>query len=137
MPKVKVNNTQGLVQETGGGIALFGATETVTTTGTAAGGAAIASTTSLAIATLHANNGALDLPATGSLDAGHTVVVVNTHGSHGLQIFPVDQSGGEKMNGLAGGSVTIDAKCASKFIYSGANDPGWVVIMGSTDEVPA
>ena len=54
-----------------------------------------------------------------------------------MNVEPIDQSGGQSVNGLAGGAAQIDAMCAAEFIYSGANSPGWVVIMGSSDEVPS
>ena len=139
MPKVKINNAQGLVQSEGGGVALYGATQTLGPAANTpnAADSLVLPTTSLVLATPGAGPAAITLPATGSLDAGHTVLAVNVHASNALNVFPTDQSGGERVNGVAGGAAQIDAKCAAEFIYSGKNNPGWVVIMGSTDEVPS
>ena len=75
MPKVKINNTQGLVQESGGGIALYGGVESLVAAASA--GTDIPASASLVIGTSGNDSHFLNLPATGSLDAGHTLMVVN------------------------------------------------------------
>ena len=129
MPKVKVNNTQGLVQESGGGIALFGATETL------ADNASIAETTSLVLYSTTGGSKVLLLPETTNLETGHTIVIGHTAGSDNAQIKPQPLS--QKFNGVATGILALTAKTAVKCIWSGAADPGWIIVVGDASTVPA
>jgi len=135
MPKVKINNTQGLVQASGGGIALFGATETVVPTG---GGAQIAETTSLALCPSTADAHIIKLPAITNLDTGHTILIVNTSATS-KEFDLVVPTNTTRMNGVAGTPAKIDVKenAAVKCIYSGAANPGWVVVVGDMATLPA
>ena len=129
MPKVKVNNTQGLVQESGGGIALFGATETL------ADNASIAATTSLVLYSTSGASKVLNLPATTNLDTGHTIVIGHTAGSNAATIKPNPTN--QKFNGVNSGELALTAKTAVKCIWSGAADPGWIIVVGDASTVPA
>ena len=129
MPKVKVNNTQGLVQATGGGIALFGATETLADNKTIAG------TSSLVLYSTTGASKVLSLPATTDLDTGHTIVIGHVGGSDAASIKPTPTS--QKFNGVATGVLALTPKTAVKCIWSGAADPGWIIVVGDASTVPA
>ena len=133
MPKVKINNTQGLVQETGGGVALFGATQALTATSTTAADSKILATTSLCLVTSTNNARKVQLPATSGLDAGHTVIVA-TVGSHDVIIEK--QAAGDRINGV-NGALTIGESTGVKFIYSGTASPGWIAVVGDQATPPA
>ena len=138
MPKVKINNTQGLVQAKGGGISLFGATESIqSTSATVSATFQIDSKSSLVFVGADVGNNIVALPATGSLDTGHTILLVNTGSDNAVKISPIDQGGGECVNGLAGGQFTIAGNDAALVAYSGAHNPGWVTVIGSADETPS
>jgi len=115
MPKVKVNNTQGLVQATGGGLALFGATQSITVNSTSGADNPIAATTSLAIVTSStANNHQTDLPAIADLDIGHTILIA----SIGTNDLVINTPGSETVNGSATistgeGTVVLCVKSAA------------------------
>ena len=135
MPKVKVNNTQGLVQETGGGIALYSATETLTASGA---GNQIAETTSLALCDSANDAHKIKLPAIGNLETGHTVVIANIDSGQEFDI--ITAANGTRMNGVAGTPVSIaDIKEGSAVtcIYSGAANPGWIVLDGDRVVIPS
>ena len=137
MPKVKINNTQGLVQASGGGIALFGATETVAGHASAAS-AQIAETSSLVFATSSAGSQYIGLPATTNLETGHTIVIVHSSGSDNLAIAPDPVT--HNINGVNGSGhaeIVLTAKTAVTCIWSGATDPGWIVLVGDAATVPA
>ena len=138
MPKVKINNAQGLVQETGGGIALFSATESITSTSaTVAAGFTIAPTTSLALLGGHGGtNRMIGLPATGSLTPGHTILLVST-GSVGASVRVEPSEAGGYVNNIANAKFDIATGDSSVVVYSGTNRPGWVVVQGSADETPS
>ena len=130
MPKVKVNNTQGLVQATGGGIALFGATEAISDTNT------IAATTSLVLYTTTGASKILSLPAVTNLETGHTIVIGHIAGSNNATLRPTPTS--LRMNGVnSDPELTLTAKTAVKCIWSGSSNPGWIVIVGDASTVPA
>ena len=134
MPKVKVNNTQGLVQATGGGIALYGATESLTASGA---GAQIAETTSLALCDSADDAHKIKLPAIANLETGHTVVIANIDSGQEFHIITADN--GTRMNGVAGTPVNLpDVKEGSAVtcIYSGAANPGWIVLDGDRLTLP-
>ncbi len=97
MPKVKINNAQGLVQETGGGIALFGATQSITANATAAN-AAISSTTSLVLG--DSGNNSQGMNKIFPMDGGFPLIVF---GNDRITIWKLtfDQSGFE-MNPVTG-----------------------------------
>ena len=136
MPKVKINNAQGLVQETGGGIALFGATQSITANATAAN-AAILSTTSLVLGDSGNNSHKIQLPAIGGLDTGHTVIVANVDSAQDFVLVPA--ANGTRFNGVASTpvSVTLAEKTVVKCVYSGKANPGWIVVVGDQATVPA
>ena len=136
MPKVKINNAQGLVQETGGGIALFSALETLVAAG--GGGTQIAETTSLALCSSAADAHIIKLPAIGNLETGHQVVIVNT--STNKEFHIVTAANGTRMNGVANTPVNLpDVKEGSAVtcIYSGAANPGWIVLDGDRVVIPS
>ena len=135
MPKIKINNSQGLVQSTGGGIALFGASQTLVAAGS--DGTDINASTSLALCTSTDDGHFVNLPATGSLDAGHTVLVANIDDAQDLVLRPVDQSGGEKINGQAGTTVTMGQKTTALCVYSGTGSPGWIIHIADAATLPA
>ena len=133
MPKVKINNTQGLVQETGGGIALFGATQSITANATASS-AAILSTTSVALCDSANDAHKVQLPATSGLSTGHTVIVANIDSA---QDFVLEkQASGDRINAVDG-AVTLGQSTVAFCVYSGAADPGWIVTVGDQATVPA
>ena len=136
MPKVKINNAQGLVQETGGGIALFGATETLTAAG--GGGTQIAPTTAVALCDSANDAHIIKLPAIGGLEAGHTVVVANIDQSKEFHLVVAANS--TRMNGIANTPVQVadvKEKTVITCIYSGAANPGWIVTVGDQVTVPS
>ena len=96
MPKVVVNNTKGLHQVTGGGLALYGAVESVAAVAAAAN-APIAKTTSLALVTSGNNAHQCLLPAIGDVEVGHTVVIASI-GTHDVVIHTPSS---ETINGAA------------------------------------
>jgi len=138
MPKVKINNAQGLVQETGGGVALFSAIENITSTSaTVQAQFTISPTTSVAL--LGGGGGTnrmIGLPATGSLSPGHTIVLVNTGSSAAsVRVEPSEEQG--YVNNIANAKFNIAKGDSSICVYSGTNRPGWIVIQGSADETPS
>ena len=135
MPKIKVNNTQGLVQSTGGGIALFGATQTLVAAASA--GTDINSTTSLALCTSTNNAHFVNLPATGSLDTGHTVLVANIDDAQDIVLRPKDTAGGQCINGQAGTTITLGEKAVALCIYSGGKTPGWIILPQDAATLPS
>ena len=136
MPKVKINNSQGLVQVAGGGIALYGATQSILANNVASN-AKIYSTTSLVLGTSGNNGHKIQLPVIGKLTAGHTIIVSNNDAAQDFILQTADN--GTRMNGVAGGpcAVTLGQKTAVKCVYSGAANPGWIVIVGDQAVVPS
>ena len=133
MPKVKITNTKGLVQETGGGVALFSATQTITANATAAN-AAILTTTSVALCDSANDAHKVQLPATAGLDAGYTVIVANIDAA---QDFVLEkQASADRINAV-NGALTLGQKTVAFCVYSGAADPGWIVTVGDQATVPA
>ena len=120
MPKVVVNNTKGLFQKTGGGLALFGGTQAFTAAAAGAD-APIAATTSLALVTSGNNAHQADLPAIGSLEVGHTIVIASV-GTHDLVI---NTPGSETVNGAA--TLTIGENVTALCIKATAST--WVAII--------
>ena len=94
MPKVSIDNTKGLVQSTGGGVALFGAVQSLTA---AADGAqpAISKETSLALCTSANDAHLVDLPSIADVDLGHTIVIASV----GATDVVINTPGAEKING--------------------------------------
>ena len=133
MPKVKVNNTQGLVQESGGGIALFGATQSLTAASTSAADSKILATTSLCLVSSANDSRKVQLPETSGLDDGHTLVIGNVL-SHDVIIEKEDAA--DRINGVDG-ALTIGQSTAVKFVYSGTADPGWIAVVGDGATIPA
>lgn len=133
MPKIKINNDQGLVQSTGGGVALFGAAETLVAAASA--GTDIAPTTSTALVTSTNNGHFINLPATGSLDAGHTIVVVNADDAQDFKLRPDDLGG--YLNGQARTTLTLGEKTSVLCVYSGQNSPGWILVNSDAGTLPA
>lgn len=133
MPKVKINNSQGLVQETGGGVALFGATQSITANATASS-AAILSTTSVALCDSADDGHFVQLPATSGLDAGHTVIVANIDSAQDFILQK--QATADRINGV-NGAVTLGQSTVAFCVYSGTADPGWIVTVGDQATIPA
>ena len=132
MPKVKINNTQGLVQATGGGIALYGATESLTAAGS--GGTQIAETTSLALCNSTADADIIVLPDTTNLETGHTVVVVNVSSN---KEFHLKAGAGTRINGVNATDIPdIKEGSSMECVYSGAANPGWIVVVGDNSTLP-
>ena len=129
MPKVKINNVQGLVQKTGGGLALFGATEAISDTDT------ISATTSLVLYTTTGGSKVLSLPAVTGLDTGHTIVIGHIAGSDAATLKPNPTS--QRFNGVATGELALTPKTAVKCIWSGSDNPGWIIVVGDASTVPA
>ena len=96
MPKVSIDNTKGLVQKSGGGVALFGAVESVSATAAGAD-APIAKTTSVALVTSADDAHQADLPAIADVDTGHTIVIA----SIGANDLVINTPGAETVNGAA------------------------------------
>ena len=119
MPKVKVNNTQGLVQATGGGIALFGATEAIAAAAAGAD-APIAATTSLALVTSGNDTHQTDLPAIADLDIGHTILIASV----GTNDLVINTPGSETVNGTA--TITTGENTLVLCVKSAADK--WVAI---------
>ena len=96
MPKVSIDNTKGLVQSTGGGVALFGAIEAITAQNAGAN-APIAKTTSLALVSSDGNAKQADLPAIADVDLGHTILIASV----GTADVVINTPGNETINGTA------------------------------------
>ena len=117
MPKVSIDNTKGLVQSTGGGVALFGSVQSLTAA--AAGGQpAISKETSLALCTSADDTHQVDLPAIADVDLGHTIVIASV----GAADVVINTPGNETING--GGTLTTGQNTMIICIKSG--DATWV-----------
>ena len=136
MPKVKINNSQGLVQENGGGVALFGATETLVANATAAN-AQISATTSVALCTSADDAHHIQLPSITGLTTGHTIVISNVDQSQEFDLEVATNT--TRINGVAATPVKIDVKekTVVTCVYSGAANPGWIATVGDQATVPA
>ena len=119
--KVTITNAKGLVQKSGSGVALFGATESVAANATATN-APIAATTSLALCTSGDNAHKVNLPAIEDLDIGHTILVA----SIGAADVVIETPGDGTINGAA--SITQGENTAALLIKSGALT--WVATTG-------
>ena len=102
MPKVVINNTKGLFQKTGGGLALFGGGVESVAAAAAGANAPIAATTSLALCTSANDAHQVDLPAIADVEVGHTIliasigsadVVINTPGTETINGGPTATTG--------------------------------------------
>ena len=92
MPKVKITNSKGLVQETGSGFTLSSSLvldrQTVAAAGNAIGNAtAITSTEPLVVVTGANGTAGVRLPAVANLDAGTTFLIQN-FGNNTLEVYP-------------------------------------------------
>ena len=120
MPKISIDNTKGLVQKSGGGVALFGATESVAAAALGAN-APIASTTSVALVTSGDNAHQADLPAIADVDLGHTLVIASV-GTHDVVI---NTPGAETVNGAA--TITTGENTAVLCVKAAADK--WVAVI--------
>lgn len=136
MPKIRLNSTRGVVQESGGGVALYNTVQEIACTSATVGAHQILAASSLVVAESTGNTDVLTLPATGSLPAGHTIFIVNKDQTHDLEVTPLDQSGGEMINGVAGGQLLLGEKTAATFVYTGAGNPGWFAVVSDTTNLP-
>jgi len=120
MPKISIDNTKGLVQSSGGGLALFGAVESVTAAAAGAD-APIAATTSIALVSSDGDAKQANLPAIAGLDVGHTIVIASV-GSHDVVI---NTPGGETING--GATITTGENTAVLCVK--ATSSTWVAVI--------
>jgi hypothetical protein len=119
MPKVVISNGKGLVQSSGGGVALFNATESVAAAASGAN-APIAATTSLALCTSGDNAHEVDLPAIAGLDVGHTLMIA----SIGAADCVINTPGAETINGAA----TITTGQATMVVVVKSAAATWVAV---------
>jgi len=126
MPKVNYTKAKGLFQESSTleGMRIFGETQAITTDATNIGGAK-AITAIMAIVTVHAGGGSVQLPE-GAV--GDVRVVVNTDGANACNVFP--QSSEEVDNGGPGTAFSLAASKNAIFVY-GSAARGWEVILSA------
>lgn len=121
MPKIKVNNTQGLVQQTGSGLALFNQTAEAITA--AAGAPQIAASSTSVIVTT-ASGGKVKLPAVADVTVG-TVIAINFGSSNTTNL--VSEGASVLLNGANGATgLTIPANRALLCVLQNATN--WAVI---------
>ena len=120
MPKISIDNSKGLVQKSGGGVALFGAVESVTAADAGAD-APIAATTSLALVSSDDNAKQADLPAIADLDVGHTIVIASV----GAADVVINTPGAESINGAA--TITTGENTAVLCVKATAST--WVAVI--------
>ena len=123
MPKVVINNTKGLFQKTGGGLALFGGgVESISVDSTTGSDNPIAATTSLALVTSGTDTHATDLPTIADVEVGHTILIASI-GTNDLVIEPQGDSS-ETINGQS--SITTGQNTAVLCVK--ATSTTWIAI---------
>ena len=120
MPKVSIDNTKGLVQSTGGGLALFGATQSLTANSSGSQ-PAILKETSLALCSSDNNAKLVDLPAIADVDLGHTILIASV----GSADVVINTPGTEKING--GDTLTTGENTAVLCVKATATT--WVTVI--------
>lgn len=120
MPKVSIDNSKGLVQKSGGGLALFGGVETVTAA-VAGADAPIAATTSLALVSSDGDAKQADLPAIADLEVGHTILIASV----GANDVVINTPGAETVNGAA--TITTGENTAVLCVKATATT--WVAVI--------
>ena len=135
MPKVKINNSQGLTQVTGGGFAPYGAMQSITAHTTAAN-AKIHTTTSVVLGKSGNASHKILLPEGAGLAVGHTIVVGNID-STTTHTFQLHKHAADRINGVNG---KLDVKNGSAaFCVYGGNTVGtsWCVTLGDAATIPS
>ena len=120
MPKVSIDNTKGLVQSSGGGLALFGAIQSLTAAGSGSQ-PAIKKETSLALCTSTNNAHIVDLPAIADVDLGHTILIASV----GAADVVINTPSTETINGAA----TITTGEATAVLCVKATASTWVAVI--------
>ena len=122
MPKVKVNNTQGLVQQTGSGLALFNQAAEAVTASSSTAPVIDAASTSVIVTT--ASSGEVQLPAVADVTVG-TVIAISFGSTNATKL--ISEGASVLLNGANGATgLTIPANRALLCVLQNATN--WAVI---------
>ena len=121
MPKVSIDNTKGLVQKSGGGLALFGQPAQELEAAAAGANRLILATSTVVLATSGNDVHEISLPAIADVDLGHTIAISNIDQNQDVIVIT---PGGETINGAA--THTLQEKTGNLCVKAAADK--WIMV---------